>query len=266
MKPRKAAVEFSASPAIWTPAWPGFAQHQNASALLFPYLEPFLIRVMKAARERLDPEKHAELLADIQIFNQQEANHYQTHARQNAVLREQYQGLEPFEDSIRREFDSFLRDRSLKANLAYCEGFESLGPIAAEFFFEHADEILEGADRPVTELWLWHLAEEFEHRRVCYDTYCALYGGHLSRVRGFLSFLRHFMRHSGRVRRYMQQQDERAGRVDRGAQARGRGRKLFWRQMRFVLPRLLGVLMPWYSPARVPDLRSVDRYLAGWEG
>lgn len=266
MKPRKASIEFSASPALWTPAWPAFSWHQNSAALLFPYLEPFLIKVLKAARERLDPEKHAQLLADIAVFNQQEANHYQTHARQNAVLREQYEGLEPFEAAIRSDFDAFLRERSLVENLAYCEGFECLGPIAAEFYFDRADEILAGADPAASELWRWHLAEEFEHRRVCYEAFHALRGGYVARLRGFFAFLSHFMGHSAGVRRHMQEQDERAGRVDQSEQTRRRSSRLFWQQMRFILPRMIGILMPWYTPARIADLPSVDRYLAAWEG
>src|SRR3546814_3817407 len=41
----------------------------------------------------------------------------------NKVLRAQgYEGLKPLEDKIQAEYDDWLRTRSLRFNLAYCEG------------------------------------------------------------------------------------------------------------------------------------------------
>ena len=133
-----------------------------------PYLEPYLIKVMKAARPRL-AEVAPELLDDLEIFNRQEANHYRVHAAYNRVMREQYPGLEPFEAEIRADFERFVAEKSLEWNLAYCEGFESTGIVQSEFFLQEIDDLLETADPAVAELWRWHLAEEFEHRCVAHD-------------------------------------------------------------------------------------------------
>src|SRR5262245_51880970 len=167
MLARRAPIDFESTNPLWTPAHPAFGQALNGGSSVLPYLEPYLIKVMKLARERIAPEQ-SRLLSELAIFNQQEANHYTTHARYNAVLRRHYAGLEPFEEKIRDDFERFLTRRSLRFNLAYSEGFECLGAIQAELLFERADALLAGADPAVTALWRWHLAEEFEHRTVCH--------------------------------------------------------------------------------------------------
>ena len=178
MKARSAPIDFSDAQPWWTPSHPPLGHSLNGGSVNLPYLEPYLIKVMKQARKELEAVA-PELLPDVDVFNRQEANHFKTHARFNAVLRERYEGMEAFEDEIRRDFESFL-ERPLKWNLAYSEGFESLGLIQAEFFFEHMDDLVEDADPAVLELWRWHLAEEFEHRCVCHDVYHALYGRSLA--------------------------------------------------------------------------------------
>src|SRR3546814_2860818 len=95
----------------------------------------------------------------------------------NKVLRAQgYEGLKPLEDKIQAEYDDWLRTRSLRFNLAYCEGFESMSASACEAWFEDFGDFLDGADPVVADMWRWHLAEEFEHRTVCSDVYTELSG------------------------------------------------------------------------------------------
>src|SRR5262245_22967720 len=96
MLARRAPIDFERADPLWTPVHPMFGHTMNASSSMLPYLEPYLIKVMKQARERIAPERR-ELLDDLGVFIQQEANHYTTHERYNAVLRRRYAGLEPFE-------------------------------------------------------------------------------------------------------------------------------------------------------------------------
>src|SRR5262245_50072792 len=140
MLARSAPIDFERANPLWTPEHPQFGHQLNASSSMLPYLEPYLIKVMKLARERIGPERR-QLLDELAIFNQQEANHYTTHARYNAVLRRHYTGIEAFEAKIRGDFERFLSKRSLKFNLAYSEGFECVGMIQAEWIFEGAEEL-----------------------------------------------------------------------------------------------------------------------------
>ena len=128
MRARLPQIDFGSADALWLPALPAFAHQMNGGSLLLPYLEPYLIRVMKAARPEL-LRKAPELVEHLDVFCRQEANHYKVHAAYNRVMRAQYPGLEAFEAEIRADFQHFLEERSLGWNLAYCEGFASTGVI-----------------------------------------------------------------------------------------------------------------------------------------
>jgi predicted metal-dependent hydrolase len=263
MLARRAPIDFEAANPLWTPAHPGFGHALNGGSSLLPYLEPYLIKVMKQARERI-PAERRELHADLAVFIQQEANHYTTHARYNAVLRRHYTGLEAFEAKIHDDFERLLTKRSLRFNLAYSEGFECLGAIQAEVFFERSDALLAGADPAVTDLWRWHLAEEFEHRTVCHDVSRALAGGYFYRVAIFLYVLFHLNGHGRRVAKHLLAQDVAAGRVRRGWRMRLRALRHDLRAFAFALPRILAVLLPGYTPRRLPLLAKAERFLEGF--
>jgi len=263
MKARPAPIDFTNAKPWWTPAHPALGHHLNGGSVNLPYLEPFLIKVMKRARREL-AERAPELIPDVDVFIQQEANHFKTHARFNAVLRAHYEGVEALEDEIRRDFEAFL-ERPLKWQLAYSEGFESLGLIQAELLFEHADELVEEADPAVLELWRWHLAEEFEHRCVCHDVYHALYGGWLYRVGMFLYCVRHLNGFGGRVADHLMTQDEVAGRIPSDWRHALRRFRTEMRMRLFVLPRMFRVLLPGYTPRRRTSLPPAERFLTAME-
>jgi predicted metal-dependent hydrolase len=261
MLARRAPIDFERADPLWTPEHPEFGHQLNGGSSVLPYLEPYLIKVMKQARARI-PQERRELLADLDVFIQQEANHYTTHARYNVVMRRHYAGLEPFEAKIRDDFERFLSQRSLKFNLAYSEGFECLGVIQAALLFRLGERLLRGADPAVTELWRWHLAEEFEHRTVCHDVYHALAGGYWYRLGVFLYVLHHLNGHGRRVARHLLAADVAAGRVRRGWRERLRALGHDLRTLAFVAPRMLAVLMPWYTPRRLGGLPQAERFLA----
>ena len=111
MKARRPALEFAHAPARWIPDAPAYAYQLDAASTMLPYLEPYLIKVQKLARERLDPGRDADLIADIDLFNRQEANHFQLHARYNETLRRHYPGIEPFEAEIKADLALLGIDR-----------------------------------------------------------------------------------------------------------------------------------------------------------
>ena len=257
-------VDFRSADALWLPGLPSFSHQMNGGSLLLPYLEPYLIKVMRAARPRLEQEA-PELLEDVDVFNRQEANHYKVHAAYNRVMREQYPGLEAFEAEIRADFERFLAEKPLAWNLAYCEGFESIGVVQSEFFLQEMGDWLEDADPAVAELWRWHLAEEFEHRNVAHDVLEALHPGWLRRVSGVRFCGRHLVGFASRVRRHMLAVDRARGRVRDDAATRDAARFFARRQRRFFLPRLGRVLLPGYSPRSRAMGEATRRVLASYE-
>jgi predicted metal-dependent hydrolase len=225
---------------------------------------------MRRAKDQLDGERHRELIEDIATFNKQEAQHFKQHAVYNKAIRDQgYEGMAAIEEAYEADYERFLASRSLKFNVAYCEGFEALGAVSAPFFLDACDDLLAGADPAVTELWAWHLAEEFEHRSVCHEVYRSLYGrgwtrGYFYRVWAFFYAVRHINGHVARLNRYLLATDRARMTPDEQARSKRREKQYNLRRARHSLPRMLKVLSPWYDPAKLqPPARLqtwLDRY------
>jgi hypothetical protein len=236
-----------------------FAQITNAGSTSLPYVETYLNRVMARATQRIaDPG----LKADIALFCAQEGNHYRQHRIFNRALEARYPGLRELGERLGRDYEGMLARLPLTANAAYCEGFESLGIIHAEFFFEQVDDLLAGADARLVRLWKWHLAEEFEHRSVCYDVYRALGGGYFGRIRGFLWALRHLGRYGKGVADHLLSVDRQAMDAARRAASLALEKRYRARFLRFAWPRLLHVLSPRYDPRTRRAPRGAREFLA----
>ena len=151
-----------------------------ALSLTMPYLEPYLIRTMKVAqREIAEPT----LLADVRAFSQQESHHYRNHAVFNEDLRAHFgepttSRIREIEAALDADYQRFTREKSLRFNTAYAEGFEAMTCSFALAGLEQGGF----ANTPGGELWDWHLAEEIEHRTVAFDVYHRLGGGYLHRI------------------------------------------------------------------------------------
>ncbi|MGC6328471.1 metal-dependent hydrolase [Rhizorhabdus sp. FW153] len=235
-----------------------FAQIVNAGSLIIPAVEIFLNKVMaRALSEITDPATRR----DIEIFMAQEGNHYRYHRLFNKTMWARYPELRAFDAELTAEYEAMLRTRSLHDCAAYCEGFESLGLIQAEFFFGHVDDLLEGADARVVRLWQWHLAEEFEHRSVCFDVHRQLGGGYLARIRGFAEAARHLGAWGKRVSGHLIAHD--CAGLDAAARAQLRAQEKAYRRrlLRFSLPRLLAILSPTYDPRGKTVPRAATRLL-----
>ena len=59
----------------------------HGGAIIPPPIERYVIKVLRQARELLRPVADAKLLADISVFNQQEAQHFKIHTdRRSAAI------------------------------------------------------------------------------------------------------------------------------------------------------------------------------------
>jgi predicted metal-dependent hydrolase len=263
MKARRPGLEFQDALPHWSPN-PEFAQIANAGSLSLPYVERYLNQVMLMAKAALKGDRHASLRADIDMFIAQESNHYRQHRLFNQRIEDSgYQAVKKYENGLRADYQQFLEHRSLIFNTAYCEGFESIGIIQAEFFYERIDDLLAESDRRVVDLWKWHLGEEYEHRTVCFDVQRALAGrwSYPIRLYGFFHALRHLMGFGKNVSdaliaadRAKMTEDERTRSIAREKAYRGRFG-------RFALPRLLRVLSPFYDPRKRRAPRGIEAFL-----
>jgi predicted metal-dependent hydrolase len=260
MKARRPSIDFQKSLPRWSHLLE-FAQTQNAASTTLPHLEPYLNRVVGMARDRL-PKDCVELSEQTRIFMQQEANHYRLHKLYNERLHAAgYEGLLEHEARLRADYDRFLATKSLRFNMAYSEGFECLGIIYTGFFFEEIDDLLADADPDVALLWKWHLAEEFEHRTVCFDLYQTLFGGYWYRLYGFFYAFLHLGIYGHGATGYMLSVDRARMNWKQRLASRWRNLKYQTRLSAYALPRMFAILLPNYDPRRRREPRGVGELL-----
>lgn len=270
MKVRFPQFDFSRFNPHWAPN-PEFAQSYNAFSTVPAHIEPYLVKVMRKAKEQLDP-RHTELHEEVSIFIKQEVQHCKQHVAFNRRLHENgYEGMLPIEQVYKDDYDRYLNTRSLKFNLAYCEGFEAMGCSAAEVMFEDLGEFTTGADGDSLDLWRWHLAEEFEHREVCYKVFKAIYGqglwnaivnGWLYRIYGLYCALKHIGAHTRKVAAYMIEKDREQMTPQQRAESVIRQQSYQKAVKAATLPRLAKVLSPFYDPAKRRTPRGMQELLA----
>lgn len=161
----------------------------NALSMSFPAGEQLFIDSIRKAMTGLPPEQQRRFAAEVQGFIGQEATHRRIHQRFNAHL--EAQGLvNHYERRIleRRPLLDSLDTRNWVAVTAATEHFTAV-------FAEHLlsrPEMLAGSPLRLAQMWLWHSAEESEHRSTAFDVYTALRGSHEWRCRVFKAVARNF--------------------------------------------------------------------------
>lgn len=272
MQVRYPKFDFSNTPPHWCDN-PEHAQIINAGNIIPAYIEPFLIRVLRRAKQELDPVADAELIADIDIFNKQEGQHLKMHGGMMTMLRNNgYGDMKPIEDEYQADYERFLAEKSLPWLLAYCDGFEAFGASAADKWIDGAIESdLHNADPQVIELFRWHLAEEYEHRTVCHRLYKRLgrRGGpivaYFRRIYGLFYAARHMHGYSKRLAEFLLAKD-REGMTPEQLDA-SKEREAVARKAAQAAPNrneMLRILSPRYNPADNPPPRKLDEVLAAY--
>ncbi len=177
-----------------------------AFSLTMPYLEPYLIRTFRSVADDITD---AGLAADVREFIGQEAQHFQNHRRINEIVKRQLgptvaAELQAIEDRLDADYRGFNTSKSRRFNLGYAEGFEAMTCAMALTSIAEAEagnsSVSSGA---WGQLWMWHLAEEMEHRTVAFDLYEHLEGSYPYRVAASLRAQAHFQRTIGRLQRVL---------------------------------------------------------------
>jgi predicted metal-dependent hydrolase len=262
MIPRKMRIDFKEAPIHWA-RHSAFSTINNASSPLASAFEPYLNKIMARVRDKL-PDSKAKVKANIDLFIAQEGHHYRVHNLYNKKLYAVYPDLRKFEQDLTAELKKQAETESLEYNMAWCCGFENLACYMAKFTFAKGLRYYEDADPRVSTMFLWHNAEEFEHRTACNDAFQALSGGYSLRIRGFLTSMKtimtyhkNMMAHVFEVDRAKMSPEERADSV--------RFEKAYNRQFAaYVFPRMTQIFLPNYEPGRqrAPDIlhKLLDDY------
>lgn len=231
----------------WNADKPEWSHMVNGTSLAMPYLEPYLIRTMKKAMDKIQSPK---LQQEVKLYMGQEGQHYRQHRRFNDILIAQgYPGLRDIEAQMKQEFASFEKDRSLKFNLAYACGFETMALGVGHWLVRDRDYLFAGSDTRVASLVLWHFVEEIEHKSVAFDAYQAVYGDYFYRVYATFFATLHVMKFSRRAYRLMLKKDGLWGSL----KSRWGLWKISLRFLANMVPPMLSACLPWHHPAEVKD-------------
>jgi predicted metal-dependent hydrolase len=159
----------------WQPAFPEFAAAANAVSLLMPFVEPYVARTVRSVRSELSEP----LRSDAAAFVAQELQHQSQHRCMNQRVVAGAPGTARVERLAARAYGWLERTRSTRWSLAFAAGFETSAFALARWSERHLRMLFDGADPAVSTLFLWHLAEEVEHKSVAFDVYGAVDGSRM---------------------------------------------------------------------------------------
>ena len=150
---------------IWTPRRPEFACAANSVSLMMPIIEPYFVRSARRAQPLLPDD----LAAVTQQYLEQEAQHFTQHVVFNRRLNARYPRLARTEAVMSRIY-RWIEDKfSLEFSCAFAAVSETMAYSAARWAADNRTELFADADEVSASLFLWHLAEEVEHKSVAFD-------------------------------------------------------------------------------------------------
>lgn len=175
----------------WVPHRPEFSAAANAVSLGMPYAEPLFIRAVRSTFPELD-EIDPALRARTETYIRQEVGHYTQHKRFNDLVSARYPATLRLQRWMDRYAD-WVWNRGKPFNVAYAAGGETISYGVARWAEKHLHDVFDWGDPVVASLYLWHLAEEIEHKASTYEVYEAVDGSRLrytlAMSLGFLSLL-----------------------------------------------------------------------------
>ena len=170
----------------WNPRLPEFAMVANAISLLMPHAEPYVVSSSRAALKQMgdDPLDPTNLASRTRTYIHQEAQHHAEHRKFNNVVARRYR-TKLLERMMAGTF-RFLKGRGSSFGIAFAAGFETVAFVAARWVDARMHTLLpeigklNATDAEMqtnndaniaANLFVWHLAEEAEHRSIAYEVH-----------------------------------------------------------------------------------------------
>jgi predicted metal-dependent hydrolase len=154
----------------------------NALSMSFPVGEQFFIDAVRNGLKNLPADQQDRYKAEVQGFIGQEATHRRIHSLFNGHLGSH--GLvNDWAPRAERNMQMLAGSNPLHA-LAITAANEHFTAIFAEWLLRHPD-LLAPCEQRLQTMWLWHSAEESEHKNTAFDIYAALGGNHTWRIKWF---------------------------------------------------------------------------------
>ena len=158
----------------WAPHLPEFAAAANAVSLGMPYAEPLFIRAVRSTFDRLDDDQRAV----AETYVRQETGHHTQHRRFNDLVTARYPSLRRVERWMAAS-TAWVWRRGPRFRVAYAAAGETISYGVARWTEAHAPTLMDRADPVAASLFLWHLAEEVEHKSSTWDVFEATDGSRL---------------------------------------------------------------------------------------
>lgn len=152
----------------------------NALSMSFPVGEQFFIDAVREGAKALPEQQRAQWEAEVRGFVGQEATHRRIHALFNAQIEKH--GLVNAWAPRAEARMTVLAGADVRHALGITAANEHFTALFAEWLLGHP-EVLAGSEPRLQALWLWHSAEEAEHKSTAFDLYQALGGNHEWRVK-----------------------------------------------------------------------------------
>ena len=152
----------------------------NALSMSFPVGEQFFIDSVRTGLKALPEAQQAGWKDEVQGFIGQEATHRRVHGLFNAHL--DRQGLVNDWEVRARQRLALMEGLDPRHGLAITAANEHFTALFAEWMLGHADGFKDTEPRIKT-MWLWHSAEESEHKCTAFDLYRALGGSEAWRLK-----------------------------------------------------------------------------------
>jgi uncharacterized protein len=159
----------------------------NSLSLMFPEGERFFIR---SVNRFADYAKDDAMRADLRHFSGQETQHGLQHDKFNSFLKQHGYKYEDFvagmENFLFKEFEPFMTERIWdKLGLSITAAAEHMTATWAAHFLKNRDAFAQTPDE-IRDLFLWHAAEEIEHKDFAFDLLAEVDDSYLTRMAGLL--------------------------------------------------------------------------------
>lgn len=168
---------------LWCDGDPFRTAFLNALSMSFPVGEQFFIDAVRGGFKALPEDKQAEFRDEVQGFIGQEATHRRLHSLYNEHLARL--GLENlWEPRAIERLKQFQPANDPRHAIAVTAAYEHFTAILSSWLLQRP-HLLGNRDERLATLWLWHSAEESEHRSTAFSLYRALGGNDEWRLRWF---------------------------------------------------------------------------------
>lgn len=147
----------------------------NALSMSFPVGEQFFIDSVRNGYKALPPAIQERFETEVQGFIGQEATHRRIHSLFNGHL--ERQGLVNAWGPRAQERLKMMQGSDFRHWLAITAANEHFTALFADWILDH-HEWLNCSDSRLKTMWMWHSAEEAEHKSTAFDLYQALGGNH----------------------------------------------------------------------------------------